>query len=141
MWEINLSDQATTFLLSIFLGVCFCLLFDFTRGMRVFGINSKVAVFFTDVIYFLLVSFVNFCFFLTRESGQIRGYVFVGEIIGFFLFRLTLSKIIMIIISFLHRVYTRINTAIKRTKAKVFLKIKEKTSNFAKKVKKPIKKG
>ena len=141
MWEINLSDQATTFLLSVLLGANFCLLFDFTRGMRAFGINSKVAVFFTDIIYFLLVSFVNFCFFLTRESGQIRGYVFVGEIIGFFLFRLTLSKIIMIIISFLHRVYTKINTAIKRIKAKVFLKIKEKTSNFEKKVKKPIKKG
>ena len=141
MWEISLNEQAITFLLSLILGAVYCLVFDFTRGMRIFGINSRIAVFFTDIIYFLLVAFVNFCFFLTRESGQIRGYVFVGEIIGFFLFRLTLSKIIMIIISFLHRVYTRIKTAINRAKAKVFLKIKEKTSNFAKKVKKPIKKG
>ena len=141
MWEISLNEQAITFLLSLILGAVYCLVFDFTRGMRIFGLNSRIAVFFTDIIYFLLVAFVNFCFFLTRESGQIRGYVFVGEIIGFFLFRLTLSKIIMIIISFLHRVYTRIKAAINRAKAKVFLKIKEKTSNFAKKVKKPIKKG
>ncbi len=139
MWEINLSDQATTFLLSIFLGVCFCLLFDFTRGMRVFGINSKVAVFFTDVIYFLLVSFINFCFFLTRESGQIRGYVFVGEIIGFFAFRLIFSKFIMFSIIFLHRVYVRIKSAIKRIKSKIYLKIKEKKIKIKEKVKKPSK--
>ena len=95
MWEINLTDQSTTFLLSMLLGAIFCFIFDITRGIRLFCLNSKLAVFFTDVIYFLVVSFINFCFFLTRESAQVRGYVFIGVIIGFFVFRLTVSKIIM----------------------------------------------
>ncbi len=141
MWEISLNEQAVTFLLSLLLGVIFCFMFDLTRGLRIFGINSKIAVFFTDIIYFLLVSFINFCFFLTRESGQVRGYVFIGEIIGFFLFRLTLSKIIMMILTFLHKVYTRVKSRINKIKSKIYLKIKEKSLKFRKKVKKPLKKG
>ena len=141
MWEINLSDQATTFLLSLFLGVAFCLVFDLTRGLRLFGLNSKAAVFLTDIIYFLLVSFVNFCFFLTRESGQVRGYVFAGEIAGFFLFRLTLSKSVMAIIAFLYKAYAGVKSRMIKVKTKFYSKIKKKTLNLIKKVKKPIKKG
>ena len=138
MWEINLNDQAETFLLSLVLGVIFCLCFDFTRGLRVFGLNSKIAVFFTDIIYFLVISFVNFCFFLTRESGQVRGYVFVGEIIGFFLFRLTLSKFIMTLISIINKGYKRAKNTLNKIKIAVYLKFKEK---IAKNIKKLLKKG
>ena len=139
MWEINLSQQATTFLLSMLLGAIFCFIFDITRGIRLFGLNSKVAVFFTDIIYFLIISFINFCFFLTRESGQVRGYVFIGEIIGFFIFRLTFSKFIMFLLALINRVYKSVKTRIYRVKSKIYLKTKEKTLKIKEKVKKPSK--
>ena len=138
MWEINLCDQAVTFLLSIVLGVIFCLSFDFTRGLRIFGLSSKIAVFLTDIIYFLVISFVNFCFFLTRESGQVRGYVFVGEIIGFFLFRLTVSRFIIALISLLNKGYKRVKIKMNKIKTAVYFKFEEKTFKI---IKKPLKKG
>ena len=141
MWEINLTDQATTFLLSLLLGGIFCLIFDLTRGIRLFCLNSKFAVFFTDIIYFLVVSFINFCFFLTRESGQVRGYVFIGEIIGFFVFRLSVSKLIMFLITYVNKMYIGAKTRFQRYKSKIFLKTKEKTLKIKEKVKKPSKKS
>ena len=118
MWEINLSGQITTFLFSILLGAFFCILFDFTRSLRIFGLNSEAVVFITDIIFFLIITFFNFCFLLTRESGQIRGYVFAGEAIGFFVFRLIFSKWILVCIRFLHIVFLAINRKIKKTRKK-----------------------
>ncbi|MBQ4104729.1 MAG: spore cortex biosynthesis protein YabQ [Clostridia bacterium] len=139
MWEINLTEQSTTFLLSILLGAIFCFVFDITRGIRLFGLNSKIAVFFTDIFYFLFISFINFCFFLTRESGQVRGYVFIGEIIGFFIFRLTFSKFIMILLALINKVYKAAKTRIYRVKSKILIKTQEKTLKIKEKVKKPSK--
>ena len=139
MWEINLTEQSTTFLLSILLGAIFCFVFDITRGIRLFGLNSKLAVFLTDIFYFLCISFINFCFFLTRESGQVRGYVFIGEIIGFFIFRLTFSKFIMILLALINKVYKAAKTRIYRVKSKILIKTQEKTLKIKEKVKKPSK--
>ncbi|MBR6572762.1 MAG: spore cortex biosynthesis protein YabQ [Clostridia bacterium] len=128
-------------MLSLLLGGIFCLIFDLTRGIRLFCLNSKLAVFFTDIIYFLVVSFINFCFFLTRESGQVRGYVFIGEIIGFFVIRLTVSKLLMFLITYVNKMYIGIKTRFQSCKTKIFLKTKEKTLKIKEKVKKPSKKS
>ncbi len=142
MWEINLSSQITTFLFSMLLGVIFCVIFDFTRALRIFGLNSKTAVFLTDVIYFLVITFLNFCFLLTRESGQVRGYVFVGELLGFFTFRLIFSKWLILLTKLLHRVFLKIDKKVKKIKTislrffnKKTAKIKEKLQKTEKKAK------
>lgn len=141
MWEINLSSQITTFLFSMLLGAIFCVIFDFTRGLRIFGLNSKLAVFITDIIYFLIITFFNFCFLLTRESGQIRGYVFIGEALGFFIFRLIFSQWILAVIKILHLVFSAINRKIMKIKTKSFCFLSEKTSHFKEKLPKYEKKG
>ncbi len=141
MWEINLSSQVTTYLFSMFLGAVFCIIFDFTRGLRIFGLNSKFVVFITDIIFFLIVTFLNFCFLLTRESGQIRGYVFVGETFGFFTFRLIFSKWLILIFKFLHTIFLAINGKIKKAKIKSIWILGKKTSKIREKLQKTEKKS
>ena len=93
MWEIDLSGQIYTMLLSIAIGTIYGLLFDFHSVLCV-GLKSKVSAFLLDLLFFLMLSVFEFCFFLARCSGEIRGYVFVCQIIGFCIYKKTVSWLI-----------------------------------------------
>ncbi len=93
MWEISLSLQIEAFIWSVFLGAVFCLAFDLLNKFGEEFISSKALVFVLDILFFVTIGFVDFCFFLAFCNGEIRGYVFVGEIIGFYFCRKTLARI------------------------------------------------
>ncbi len=95
MWEIDINDQIVTLLLSLVLGVAVCVLYDIFRAIRCAVDHSAVAVFFEDILFWVLAALVNFIFLMGRTGGGLRGYVFVGEIAGFFVFRFTVSRVIV----------------------------------------------
>ncbi len=93
MWEINLADQLTSFLMSVVLGCILCFLYDVLRAARKNGFDSFWAVFLTDVLFWVLSAFITFVFLISRTNGELRGYVFVGELCGFLLCRVTFSRL------------------------------------------------
>ena len=93
MWEISLSLQIEAFVWSIFLGALFCISFDLLNEFGEEFLSSKALVFILDILFFVTLGFVDFCFFLAFCNGEIRGYVFIGEIIGFYLCKKTLAKV------------------------------------------------
>lgn len=93
MWEISVSNQIITFALSVCLGALSCLIYDILRAMRKTGFDSFVAVFITDILFWLFLAFVTFIFLISRTNGEIRGYVLIGELIGFIILRFTVSKL------------------------------------------------
>ncbi len=95
MWEISNSFQILGFLRALFLGGIFCVLYDFLRALRKNGMNSDFSVFIQDIIYFIVLSPVTFCFLLATTNGELRGYFFIGVILGFIVIRLTVSFILL----------------------------------------------
>lgn len=93
MWEIDLNSQIQTFLLSLLIGVGFCIVFDVLNILEEKLALSKNAIFIADILLFICFAFFEFCFFLATENGEIRGFVFIGEIIGFFLCKRTLAMV------------------------------------------------
>lgn len=85
--------QLLTFLLAVALGAVFCLVYDVLRALRHCVRRGAVAVFFEDVVYFTVWGFCTFCFFLLFTKGMLRLYVFLGELLGYTVFRFTLSRI------------------------------------------------
>lgn len=100
MWEINVGDQSLTLLYSFALGVLLCVCYDFIRAMRKNGFNSFAAVFFTDIVFWIISGFVTFIFLMSRTNGEIRAYVLVSELLGFVLFRITLSRFLLFAFAF-----------------------------------------
>lgn len=92
MWEIDLNGQTQTFAYSLCLGALACLFYDVIRAIRRVWRNSAVAVFFEDLLFWIISAFATFIFLMARTSGEIRGYVLACEFSGFILCRLTLSK-------------------------------------------------
>lgn len=108
MWEISLADQTLTFLLSLLGGAVLCLLYDLFRIFRLSRSTSRVGLFVEDVLYFVLCGFLTFCFFIVRCSGEIRGYVLLGELLGFVVCRCTLSALLLCAAKYVYRFIRRL---------------------------------
>ena len=92
MWEINLTAQLTDILYAMLLGGVLCLLCDVFRGIRTVNGGSVTAIFFQDVILWVVAAVCSFCLFSARCNGEIRGYMLVFMGVGFTLIRFTVSK-------------------------------------------------
>ncbi len=100
MWEINIGNQTLSFLLSMCLGCLMCVLYDIIRAVRKVCLNSFWAVLFTDVFLWVFYAVITFIFLMSRTNGEIRGYILLGELLGFVAFRISLSRLIFPIMSF-----------------------------------------
>ena len=127
MWEINLNLQIEGFLWSAVFGVAFCIVFDILNIISQNLNFSKPVIFFVDIVYFTVVAFVSFCLFLAFCCGEIRAFIFVGEMLGFFLCKKTLSKIytpiIFILLSLTKRLFLWVNRLIFKPFFHIFAKI------------------
>lgn len=131
MWEIDLSGQIYTFLLSLLLGVVFCLVYDTIRTVELKFRMAPTAVFFTDVLYFAVIAIFDFCFFLVRTSGEIRGFVLVGQLGGFLLCKKTLSRLYGIVMLLIFKAVRWIKKWICRLILNPIYELFEKIGRFA----------
>ena len=142
MWEINNYDQIISFLLSICLGAIFCFIYDIIRAARRVCLNSFFAITVVDILLWVFYAFVTFIFLIARTDGEIRGYVLVGEMLGFIILRISVSRLLYLAMSFVfikisiikQRVAKHIKTfylKIEKTIAKLYL-------SFLKKCKKTL---
>ena len=146
MWEINTANQTVTFILSLCIGVLFCVLYDILRAVRKVCLNSFWSVFFTDILLWIFYALTTFLFLMSRTNGEIRGYVLAGELLGFVLFRLTLSRLLFAALAFIVTKLAELNKKVSRIFAKLYagfdmllLKIQQYISKCFKSVKKLLK--
>ncbi len=116
MWEIGVGDQLLTFLYSLILGGIFCVFYDAFRALRKCGLNSYIAVFISDILFWIIAAFVTFIFLIARTNGEVRGYVLVAQLLGFVAFRFTISRfsfpLFKVIFGFILRVLKKISAGI-----------------------------
>ncbi len=147
MWEIDLNSQIQTFLLSLIVGAGFCVVFDILNIFEEKLHLSKAAIFIADILLFVGFAIFDFCFFLATENGEIRAFVFIGEIIGFFLCKkilaiiyipaiLLLFKAIKWLIYRIYRLFIRPVLNFFRKSGKRFLKSVKKGLNLQKRLEK-----
>ena len=112
MWEIHSAHQALTFLYSIGFGSIICLYYDVFRSLRRAVSFSNFAIALQDLFFWILSAFTTFIFLLVRCNGEIRFFVIMGEALGFFLARATISKIFFLlsfkVIVFFNRIFVKI---------------------------------
>lgn len=95
MGHIDVVFQTYTFLWSLSLGAVFCIVYDFLRALHKLKIKGAAAVFVTDILFCIFAAVVTYCFLILTSKGRIRLFVIVGIFLGFLVFRLVLSKIVL----------------------------------------------
>ncbi len=91
---LGTAQEIKLFLLAAFGGVMLGAVYDTLRAFRLSVKHSKTAVFFQDVLFVLLAWLYCFSFCIELLDGQIRLFVAVGALAGFWAHRLTLGKLI-----------------------------------------------
>ncbi len=121
---------------SVMFGAALCLYYDVARIFRLAVRHSAAAVFCEDLSFWITSAFAVFLFLLARTNGELRGYVFVSLLAGFFACRFTVS-----------RLFVRIGTLIAdllarplRFFARIYRAFTEKTMHFCCRISANIKK-
>ena len=121
--ELTFAQQSAAFLYSLLLGVGLGIFYAPFKMFRLAFCTKKSSIIAVDIIFMLCVSVVVYYFSLVFIMGYVRIYVFVGCLLGFFIYRLTLGALFS-------RIYVPIIVFMKKITNKIVLKLK----NFTKKL-------
>lgn len=89
----GLSVQTEIFLLSLGFGFLLGILYDIFRTLRLIISKSVSFTVFMDMLYFALCAFLIFCFNLVVDSGKIRLYVLLGDLLGWLIYYFSFGEI------------------------------------------------
>lgn len=110
LYGLSLATQTKNFLLSLGFGFIMGIFYDLFRIVRISISKSKIATVFSDILYCIFLGFSLMLFCLTVNEGEIRFYLLLGSLAGFFVYYFSLG---VIIFSFSERLITLIKKIIK----------------------------
>ncbi len=116
MHNMTVSGQLQMFLLSCGVGFLLGILYDVFRLLRMAFFKQALAVFIQDVLYWCACAVCSFLFILAVNSGEIRSFLLVGELIGWLIYYLTLGSLVMkanrLLIALFKKLFTVLFTCI-----------------------------
>jgi spore cortex biosynthesis protein YabQ len=92
---ILIVEQVYVFLYAILCGAIAAFFYDILRIKRRTVKTNVLFVALEDILYWLLAAIFLFITVYKSNSGEMRGYIFMGNIIGVMLYEALLSKIII----------------------------------------------
>ena len=87
--------QVYVFLWSLLAGAIMAFVFDFFRLTRRKGNTKPILVYLEDIIYWIIVACIIIVSAFLTNNGDIRGFMFIGYIIGAVLYFMLLSNIFL----------------------------------------------
>lgn len=113
--EITLSSQVAVFFGALALGAVLSLLYDVFRVFDVLLVYNFKRIFLEDVSYLILCAIATFTYTLVTSLGETRGYILIGELLGWILCRISIGKVsyklTLTITGFFHRMFINLQKA------------------------------
>ncbi|MGI6113256.1 MAG: spore cortex biosynthesis protein YabQ [Mahellales bacterium] len=88
--------------------------FDIYRFFKIKWAFNKIITGFIDLLFCMAAALLFFYIIYHINYGQVRGYIIIGFIIGWVLYKLTISKPVVIILEFLYNIVCTIIRQIMR---------------------------
>ncbi|WDV45546.1 spore cortex biosynthesis protein YabQ [Clostridiaceae bacterium M8S5] len=88
-------DQVIIFLTTVYGGLIIGFIYDLYRVFRFFIRPKRVATIIEDLLFWILVSIISVGILFYSNWGQLRGYVFIGFLLGVIIYTLLLSRFVM----------------------------------------------
>ena len=110
LYGLSLATQTKNFLLSLGFGFIMGILYDLFRIVKISISKGKLATIISDILYCIFLCFALFLFCLTVNEGEIRLYLLLGSMAGFFVYYFSLG---VIIFSFSEKIIAFIKAIIK----------------------------
>lgn len=94
LYSLSLAKQTGSFLMSLGFGFIMGVFYDLFRLVRISLSKGKKVYFVFDVLYCVFLGFCSYLFFLMVNEGDIRGFLILGEIMGFGVYYFSLGVVI-----------------------------------------------
>ncbi len=144
IYSLSLADQTKGFLLSLGFGFLMGILYDLVRIVRISISKSKKLILIFDLLYCIFLGFCSYIFFLVVNEGDIRGFLLLGEGIGFAIYYFSLGIVVFTasekIVDTIKKVILKFLKIVFFPFVWVFKKLKSLLEKFAKKWNKKSKK-
>ena len=95
---VSSTQQIINFLIAALVGAALGVVYDFFKVLRLIGLNGKIASFFEDILFFLIATLTLFSYYMQFTEGRFRIYAFIGSVLGFVVYFLTLEKLVFFVI-------------------------------------------
>lgn len=105
--------ESQIFLCACLLGVFLGFMYDFFKVYRLLLCSKNTSIFFQDILYFFVSAVLTFVFVLCFNCAEVRFYIFIGEIIGWMVYYLTIENTVF-------RYFSRVSLSIKNFLAKLY---------------------
>lgn len=89
---ITVSSQLRLFFLSCGMGMLMAAVYEVFQIVRLLFFKRRLSVFLWDILYCVAAAISIFSFILAANKGELRWFMFVGEVAGFILTYSALSK-------------------------------------------------
>ena len=89
----TLSEQTVYFLVSIVFGAALSVLYDLVRLIRLIWEKKAIVNVAGDILFFVVAGVLTFLFALPFNKGEVRGFIVLGEAIGFLPVHMTLGAV------------------------------------------------
>ncbi len=123
----GMAEQTEVFFYSLGFGFLLGVLYDVFRTLRLIISRSRGFVFFMDLLYFALCSFLIFFFMLVTDGGRMRLYSLAGEILGWLIYYFSLGSVAIrfsnAVVKFFRRIISAFSGRIKRISGKLWHKL------------------
>ena len=119
-----IQNQTYVFLISVLVGMLLAIIFDFFRLLRRKGDTPNYIVYIQDLLYWIIVTFIIIMSAFLTNDGELRGYMFVGYILGAVIYMVTISTYILKVFSKILDFFESIIKNIFKTFNKLLKKIK-----------------
>ncbi len=140
----GLSVQTEIFLYALGFGFLLGILYDVFRTVRMIISNSRAFVLFMDLLYFAVCAFLLFCFNMIVDSGHIRVYILLGELLGwliyYFSFGAIAIKVAKAVTGFFKKLFSAIFKPIEKLVKRIGRKMRKRVGNCKKIMRKNEKK-
>lgn len=135
----NLSSQTFGFFVFFAAGVLLGAAYDILRIWRAMFRSEKRSVFFQDFFYMVLAAFFTFLVNLGVNYGELRFYLFAGEILGWFAWHYTVGLVtVSLFRKLFHFLYRKLFDPAGNFLRLIALKIGKKFARFVDSVKKRL---
>lgn len=141
MYGIDLSVQFENLMPALGIGFILAFVYDIVVFVRNTLFGGKGAVFVTDTLYVLFCTVASYILFVAVNSGHIRSYLILAEILAAVIYRFTAGTLVTAVLKRFSDVITKIKHMIFSPFEVAFKKFKEKTLQCAEKIIKIFKKN
>ena len=130
---MTVSRQTELFLMSVGIGAALGVVYDVFRALRAMlpPLGKVIPTAVCDIVYMMIAGLFIYLFSLTAAGGEIRGYYWLGALLGWVIYILTVGAavigIIRTVFSFVYRCLSKIYGVISKPFIVMLQKLREKT--------------